>query len=148
MAKLVFVSNEDRIHGILTKIFTGSYIYHVGWLDEESGLFYDMHLLRRRRKWPRYKDSKIEMFDFPEVTGKYLEHQLTNDTSSYGFIDYLLFGLRPFYHLIGRSTRNAGGQICSEACNVDLLNHGFKTGYRATDAPPSPVDLYKWCKTR
>lgn len=145
--KLVFVSNQQRLAGKLTKFFTGEYVYHCGWLDPKAELFYDMHLLRRRRKWPRYTDAELFYYDFPEVTAEYLEHQLTADGSTYGFRDYLLFALRPIYHLFGKSTINAGGQICSEMCNVDLLNSGVKTPYRAGDAPPSPADLFRWCKT-
>ncbi|MDO8294374.1 MAG: hypothetical protein Q7T29_16150 [Gallionella sp.] len=48
-----------------------------------------------------------------------MERQLDVDTATYGWQDYLLFALRPLYHLLGKSTRNAGGVICSEMVNND-----------------------------
>lgn len=144
MAKLVFVSNKNKWLGKLTKLFTGSYVYHCGWLADNN-MFYDMNLLRRRRTWPRYGEDQVELFEIPEITDTYLEFQLTHDTSKYGYVDYLLFALRPLYHLVGLSTRNVGGQICSEMCNIDMLNNGVKTPFRATDESPSPADLHRWC---
>lgn len=146
MAKLVLVSNKHRIAGKLTKLFTGEYIYHAGWLSDE-GMFYDMNLLSRRRQWPRYTDAELFLFDFPEVTTEYLEHQLTTDESTYGVWDYLLFALRPIYHLFGKSTVNVNGQICSEKCANDLRNNGVKLPWKATDPPPSPADLFRWVLT-
>jgi len=142
MTKLVFISNKHTWQGILTKLFTGDYIYHCGWLVDD--MFYDMHLLRRRRSWPRYEDATKYIVEFPQVTKEYLESRLTEDESVYGILDYLLFGLRPIYHFFGVSTRNNGGVICSEMCSNDLSECNVTNPFRASREPPSPVDLYKW----
>ena len=146
--KLAVIFNQDRIFGKLTKIFTGCYAYHVGWVDEERGLFYDMNFINRRRPWPRYRGSNVMLFDVPEVTREYLEHQLTHEESIYGFLEYSLFLVRPIYHLFGKSTRNAGGLICSEKCNNDMRNCGVWTPWEKSDAPPSPCDLYRFMMGR
>jgi hypothetical protein len=109
---------------------------------------YDMHLIRRRRAWPHYPEAQVLLFDAPSVTVEYLEHMLETDTATYGWRDYLLFALRPIYHLLGRSTRNAGGVICSEMINNDIRACGGKTPWHPDDAPPSPCDLYGWLTKR
>lgn len=146
--KLAVIHNKHKLSGKLTNFFTGSYAYHVAWVDEENGLMYDMNLLRRRRPWPHYDDAtELNLYDVPEVTSEYLEHQLTTDESWYGVIDYLLFLTRPLYHLVGKSTRNAGGIICSEQINIDLWNCGVQTPYQLNGEPPSPADIEKWIRT-
>jgi hypothetical protein len=146
--KLAIIKNEHKLSGKLTKFFTDSYAYHVAWVDEKDKVMYDMHLRRRRASWPRYNDStSITFHDFPEVTRQYLEHQLTVDQNVYGVMDYILFGVRPLFHLVGKSTRNAGGVICSEMINIDLWNCGVQTPWRMSDAPPSPGDFERWVKT-
>lgn len=108
---------------------------------------YDMNLLRRRRPWPYYRDGQVLLFDAPgNVTVEYLEAQLTSDENHYGFWDYLLFALRPLYHLIGKSTRNTGGVICSEMVNNDIWECGGRTPWPPAGAPPSPCDFYRWLK--
>ena len=144
--KLAIIFNASKFSGRLTKIFTGCHAYHVAWVDEASGLMYDMHRLRRRRQWPRYHDADVLLFEFPSVTREYLERQLTADGSTYSWLDYLLFALRPVYHLFGRSTRNADGVICSEMVNIDLRACGVETPWDEFMPPPSPCDLYRWCK--
>lgn len=125
---------------ILTKIFTGSTCYHAFFVDEVAGKMYDMHLIRRRRTWPHYPDDRqIILADCPvDVPADYLEHMLDIDEATYGWRDYLLFALRPLYHLFGRSTRNAGGVICSEMVADDLIALGWPV--RFTEVP-SPADL-------
>lgn len=87
------------------------------------------------------------LFDAPAcITAAYLERQLDVDTATYGWQDYLLFALRPLYHLFGKSTRNAGGVICSEMINNDIRACGGVTPWATSDAPPSPCDLYGWLK--
>jgi hypothetical protein len=145
--KLVFVRNDKIVLGILAKIFTRKAIYHLGWRDEEH--FYDMHLNRRRRYWSdvkrRYEKegSNLLEFDVPQVQKSYLEHMLSREYNVYyGFLDYLMFGLRPIYHFFGKSTRNMHGEICSESVNNDLLNSGIKTDWDENTSPPSPTNLY------
>ncbi|ADE10490.1 hypothetical protein [Sideroxydans lithotrophicus] len=145
MVKLGIIINGDKPSGRLTKFFTGCAAYHVVWVDEEGGRMYDMNLLRRRRKWPYYPQDQVALFDAPgKVTVEYLEEKLTSDENVYGFVDYLLFSLRWLYHLVGKSTRNAGGKICSETINDDIWECGGETPWKPGDAPPSPCDLLRW----
>lgn len=147
--KLAIIINANKLSGRLTRFFTGCPAYHAAWVDEEAGLMYDMNLLRRRRKWPYYPQDQVALFDAPgNVTRAYLEDKLTSDENHYGFVDYLLFALRPLYHLFGKSTRNAGGVICSEMVNVDIWNCGGTTPWRPSEPPPSPCDLYAFMSGR
>lgn len=132
----------------LTKIFTKCPAYHVGFLHEESNMFYDMWWLRRRRVWPRYQDKTVFMFDAPEVTQEYLEHKLSTDDSEYGVLDYLQFALKPLYHVFGLSTKNAGGMICSEMVNSDVWACGGTTPFDPEQSPPSPCELWAWLKNK
>jgi hypothetical protein len=123
----------------LTKLFTGSKCYHIGWVDEENSKFYDMNLLRRRKVWPCYPPERVILVDSPvEVTSKFLEDQLDIDEQHYGIFDYLLFIIRPVYHFFGTSTRNAGGVICSEMIENDLMANGWKSPFVEV---PSPGDF-------
>lgn len=134
--KIAFIYGK-RPSSILTKLFTGSTCYHVGFTDGAN--FWDMNLLRRRRLWPLYPDSHVVLAECPvDVPIDYLEHMLDIDEATYGWRDYLLFALRPFYHLIGKSTRNAGGVICSEMVFNDLKALGWPVQF---DEVPSPADL-------
>jgi hypothetical protein len=131
----------------MTSIFTKCPAYHVAWVDLEENLMYDMSWLRRRRVWPQYIDQEVVLYDFPIVTKEYLEHKLSTDNSDYGFVDFVLFALRPIYHLFGKSTRNASGVICSEMVNNDIIACGGTTPFDPVNAPPSPCDIYKWVLT-
>lgn len=145
MAQLAIFYNQHSWMGKLTKIFTGSYAYHAGWICEAEDKFYDMHLIRRRRIWSKERiDREYRLYDFPFVTYNYLEMMNDIDINTYGFIDYILFAVRPVYHLFGKSTRNMHGVICSEMCNWDLIRCGYTTPFSATTEPPSPADLEKW----
>ena len=104
--QLVFIYG-DKLSSKLTKLFTGSTCYHVGFTDGVK--FWDMNLIRRRRLWPLYPVDRIIVTECPApVTAEYLEHMLDTCDARYGVWDYLLFGLRPLYHLFGKSTRTAG----------------------------------------
>lgn len=143
--KLAIILNRKRFSAKLTKLFTGCYAYHCAWVDEQQGKMWDMHLIRRRRTWPHYgPDTEVELFDIPQVTSEYLERQLESDRNQYSIKDYLLFALRPIYHLFGKNTRNAKGLICSEMINFDMRVCGVSTPWDVMDAPPSPCDLFKW----
>lgn len=123
---------------LLTLIVTGSACYHVGFADDEY--FWDMHLIRRRRLWPEYK-AKHQVITAPcpvEVTREYLDRMMDTDESTYGVLDYLLFALRPIYHLFGESTRNRKGVICSEMVYDDLVKNGWDVRFKEV---PSPADL-------
>lgn len=148
MAKLAIFYNH-RLSGRLTKLFTGSFAYHVGWICEAEDKFYDMHLIRRRRVWSEEKTGRDYILrDFPMVTHDYLELQLDEDINTYGVIDYVMFAFRPIYHLFGKSTRNASGVICSEMCNYDLIRCGYKTPWKVIDEVPAPADFEKWLKDK
>ncbi len=140
MAMKIGFAYGRKPSSILTKIFTGSTCYHVFFVDESIGKMYDMHLIRRRRAWPHYPaDRQIILVDCPvDVPFGYLEGMLDTDEATYGWRDYLLFALRPIYHLFGRSTRNAGGVICSEMVADDLIACGWRVRFPEV---PSPADL-------
>lgn len=125
------------ISSVLSKIFTGSTCYHVGFTDGVK--FWDMNLIRRRRLWPLYPPEHVILAACPiAITVDYLDHELDTDDATYGMVDYLLFGLRWFYHLVGRSTRNAGGVICSEMIANDMAANGWTVRFAEV---PSPADL-------
>lgn len=135
--KVAFIYGKQP-SSALTRFFTGSECYHVGLTDGRH--FWDMNLIRRRRLWPGlYPESHVRLAECPvEVTTEYLEHRLDTDEATYGWADYLLFALRPLYHLFGRSTRNAGGVICSEMVYNDLKVNGWSVRFEEV---PSPADL-------
>ena len=137
--KLAFISNKNKLSGKLTKFFTGTFCYHVAFVDLKTGRMYDMNLLRRKRLWPYYDSEEIRLVECPvDVPAEYLEAKLLTDENHYGFFDYCLFALRPLFHLFGKSTRNAGGVICSEMVYEDLKANGWQ---RRFDEVPSPADL-------
>jgi hypothetical protein len=135
--KVAFIYGHEP-SSTLTRFFTGSTCYHVGFTDGVQ--FWDMNLLRRRRRWAGlYPADKVVLVDTPvPVSREFLEELLETDDSRYGFFDYLLFGLRWAYHLVGASTRNAGGTICSELVAEDLAACGWTVRFPEV---PSPADL-------
>lgn len=135
--KIAFIYGHG-LSSALTRFFTGSSCYHVGFTD--GAHFWDMNLLRRRRVWPGlYDQAKVILADCPvAVSRDFLEHRLETDESTYGFADYLLFALRPIYHLFGASTRNRGGVICSEMVAADLIINGWAVHFSEV---PSPATL-------
>ena len=137
--KVGFIYSKKKLSGKLTKFWTGSYCYHVVLVDEEKGRMYDQHLIFRRRFWPHYDPASVLLVDTPvEVSREYLECLLDTDENTYGWLDYLLFALRPLFHLFGLSTPNAKGIICSELIDTILKIHGWK--YEIYEVP-SPADL-------
>ncbi len=147
--KLAIIFNQHKLSGRLTKFWTGCYAYHVAWVDEASGKMWDMNLIRRRRAWPHYDADQVLLFDAPEnVTAAYLERRLETDDNTYGWQDYVMFALRPLFHLFGKSTPNAGGEICSEMVNDDIWVTGGSTPWPPDGPPPSPCDFYRWLSVR
>lgn len=122
----------------LTLLATGSTCYHVGFTDEYH--FWDMNLLRRRRLWEGlYPQKSTIVAESPvKVTSEFLNLKLDTDNSRYGILDYILFALRPIYHLFGKSTRNMRGIICSEMVANDMIENGWKARFKEV---PSPSDL-------
>jgi hypothetical protein len=144
--KLVFIYGKP-ISSALTKFFTGSTCYHVGFTDGVK--FWDMNKIRRRRLWPNlYPAERVLLAELPPectLDAAYLDYKLDTDDQHYGNWDYLAFGLRWFYHLVGKSTVNYGGIICSEMCVDDMINTGWRLPahvdfYRRAEVP-SPADL-------
>lgn len=128
---------KKPLSSALTKLVTGSTCYHVGFTDGVK--FWDMNLLRRRRVWPLYPDDHVILAPCPvPVSAEYLEGKLETDGARYGIVDYVLFGLRWFYRLIGKRVRNAPGTICSEMVADDLAANGWAVRF---DEVPSPADL-------
>lgn len=135
--KIAFIYGKQP-SSALTKTFTGSTCYHVGFTDGVH--FWDMNLIRRRRVWAGlYDPAKVILAECPvAVSAAFLESRLETDDSTYGFVDYLMFALRPLYHLFGASTRNRGGVICSEMIAGDLVINGWPTRFAEV---PSPAQL-------
>lgn len=135
--KIAFIYGKQP-SSLLTKLFTGSTCYHVGFTDGER--FWDMNLIRRRRVWPGlYAPEKVILAECPvAISAAFLESRLETDDSTYGFADYLMFALRPLYHLVGKSTRNRGGVICSEMVAGDLVINGWPQRFAEV---PSPAQL-------
>lgn len=135
--QIVFVYGKQP-SATLTRLFTGSTCYHVGFTDGRH--FWDMNLIRRRRLWDgMYPPEHVRLVECPvAVTAEYLDHKLDTDDSTYGWKDYILFALRPVYHLFGRSTRNLGGVICSELVYGDLRACGWDGWFAEV---PSPADM-------
>jgi hypothetical protein len=137
--KIGFIYSESKLSGKLTKFWTGSYCYHVCIVDEDNGKMYDQHLLFRRRRWPHYDPAQVKLVDSPvNITKEYLENLLDIDENAYGWKDYMLFALRPLYHLFGKSTPNTGGIICSELVYNILVENGWNISMIEV---PSPADL-------
>lgn len=122
----------------LTRIFTGSTCYHVGFTDGEW--FWDMHQHRRVGPWKgRYPLARVILVDCPvPVTARFLDDQVLDQTVVYGFRDYIAFAFRWAYHLVGKSTRNYGGEICSEWVGNVLRLFGWPKTFPEVE---SPADL-------
>lgn len=134
--KIAFIYGKQP-SSTLTKFFTGSACYHVGFTNGDK--FWDMNLIRRRRVWPLYPAERVLLAECPvAVSEEYLDHMLDTDEATYGWRDYLLFALRPLFHLFGKSTRNAGGVICSEMVANDLMANNWQHEFAEV---PSPADL-------
>lgn len=134
--KVAFVYGKQP-SSTLTKFFTGSTCYHVGFTDGVR--FWDMNLIRRRRLWPLYPEARVRLADCPvAIDAEYLDRMLDTDDNHYGWLDYAMFALRPLYHLFGQSTRNARGVICSEMVADDLRVNGWTVLFAEV---PSPADL-------
>lgn len=129
------------------KAVTGCYSYHCGFLMQDTQMFYDMFWMRRRKPWasvmnqPNHAGSVFKIIDSPvEIPEQYLIDRILNNNTHYGVIDYIRFGFRWAYHLVGKTTPNANGTICSEMINEDLIAHHWHVVYKEV---PSPCDLIK-----
>jgi hypothetical protein len=127
---------DGGISSKLTRFFTGSQAYHVGFTDGNK--LWDMNLLRRRRLWSEKAAGNHLLVECPvTVPAWFLENRLDTDASRYGVLDYLAFGLRRF---IKRLRFNGKGVICSEMVLLDLKACGWTPPAWLPDVP-SPADL-------
>lgn len=137
MIQIAIISNPSKISGLLTKLFTGSYAYHVGFVDTEHGKFYDMNLLFRRRLWPHYPEHTVKFYRCPvEVTGEMLEHELDTSEDWYGVLDYFAFG---FKKLFAGKRPSFKGETCSEKVEQILVKAGWESPFKGFT--PSPADF-------
>jgi hypothetical protein len=140
---IIHAPAKEKLSARLTLHFTGSTAYHCGFVDEESGTFYDMSWIPRKTNWPRYHAPKfVYLYDVPKLTKDTCELFLKQDSEiKYGVMDYILFGFRWAFHLVGKSTPNAGGWICSEMCAAWLTAVGYDIEMQPV---PSPATLESW----
>lgn len=145
MIQLAIIYSRKKLTAKLCKFFTGEYAYHCGFVDFENDTFYDMYFTPRKVSWKakKYKDVTLH----PTIlNASDCEEYLKQDSLHmvYSLFDYWLFAIRPIYHLIGKSTPNANGIICSEMCNNWLWRKkpGI-TPFNPLSAPPSPADFVR-----
>lgn len=142
MIHIAIISNPDKLSGKLTRFFTGSYAYHIGFVDTERGKFYDMNLLFRRRLWPHYDPKHVTLYECPvPVTSETLEFFLDTDNDWYGVFDYIAFGIKK---LLPGYRPSFKGAICSEKVDEILVFSGWLSPFMAS--PPSPADFEKVLK--
>lgn len=152
--KIIFFEHDqssgwERLYTLALKLFSGSRIKHVGYLDVKSQMFHEMKETFVSVPWgPRLAEAlrdgdKIRIVDAPE----YISPETTNalhiaagNGIQYGVVDYILFAIRPIYRLIGKPVRNYGGWICSEIVYIALRIEGWAKTYVSV---PSPGDLYR-----
>jgi hypothetical protein len=145
--QLAIISSKTKLSGKLTKFWTGSYAYHCGFVDIASDTFYDMHLNPRCTTWTEHGYKDVQLFDVNITREECQRYRIQDRKEIYGFVDYTLFALRKIYHLLGYSTRNGGGIICSEMLNNWLWRKDTgATPFNPMDAPPSPADLERFFK--
>jgi len=145
---IALFKNDKIILGHLTKIFTGSYVYHIAFITDD-GWIYEMNLkgLLRKRITDVSAGTKILIYKVPvDISEDYLIHRTLEQKEFYGFLDYLMFGIR----CLGIKLRfNGKGLICSEYINQVLWKFGYKTPWKPKiDSPPSPADFERLFLTR
>lgn len=148
MSMKIAIIKGKGLHGwsILSKVFTGCRAFHVGFLSEKTGYFYDISLLQSRRKilWTesKYAAMDVELFNC-RVNEGYLASKLVDDSSYYGILAYLMFGFRKF----GFKVTSSKGIVCSEMVNNDIRHFRTETPWPPEAAPPSPCDLLRHYRT-
>lgn len=153
--KVIFFSRPKSFKNRAVALFTGCPFYHVGFLQWDEEEVYDMYFMRRKRtlaEVQRDNDHEKMVFaivDSPvEIPTKYFQDKILHQNEKYGFLDLLLFAVRPLYNLFGKTTRNQGGIICSEMVNNDLKAHdkyqlAWKCNHPQVD---SPCDIWRHLK--
>ena len=136
MIVIAIISNPKKLSGRLTRFFTGSPAYHIGFVDTEHGKFYDQNLLFRRRLWPHYGDQGVKLYKCPVLVSRDdLEGELDTREDWYGVLDYLFFGLRK---MVPSATHSFKGAICSEVVEEILKKCGWQSPFLNV---PSPADF-------
>lgn len=147
--QIVFVLNNRRLSGRLTRFFTGCYCYHVGIRIGDK--FYDMKWRRRVRDWKPsyYPNDRYIVFNSPvKINEKFLIEKMIGTDAHYGFKDYLLFALKPLFKLFKIPLKNQDGMICSEQVNNDLIDMGWNSPWSKTEHPPSPCEMLRYFKSK
>lgn len=129
---------KSFIPALLTKAFTGSTAFHCGFLDTKDNTFFDMYKIPRKCIWPRYRAPKyITAYRAPLMTREHLEYFIKRDSSiSYGYLDYLAFGIKKVLSTLGFTTDvneghievklpNFRGRICSELLTAWAAQVGY-----------------------
>jgi hypothetical protein len=148
MVKIVIITSESKFSGKMTKFWTNSFAYHIGFVDLETDTFYDMFWIPRKSFWSSHKYDNYQLYDC-DLTVANCEYFLKFDSTTqvYSFWDYALFGIRGILHFFGKNTTNAGGWICSEMVNVWLWRgRKYATPFNPDIEPPSPADFEQWLK--
>jgi len=141
--KVAIIKSKKNILGWMTRIFTGCWAYHIGFLNETTGVFYDVGSDGRRAiMWDSfYKPSRMQVELFKcKVTEHYLKGMVSTSVERYGFVDYFLF----FFRWLGFKVKNMKGVICSEMVNRDLRKFSVSTPWHPNKPPPSPCDMLDW----
>lgn len=158
----IIYGKPGKFSADLTQFFTGCRAYHICYVVPKSGMAYDQHLLFRRFEWAgKYKPEQVELYDCPyPITEEELIEEMLSDidqlcnskgsiwqrllNTMYGWRDYLLWGLRPLYHALGKSTPNLGGRVCSGRIRDIGASRGWFALGKVTDPEPSPCDWAKY----
>lgn len=148
MRLVAFSNNTNKVSNAITRFFTGSPVYHLGWLDVDRKVLYDFHFVRRSRPWPLpCKSSTFEFKDLPGVTLEYIKDKTLEARLKPTFKDRVLFTLRFAYHLLGLSTRGVGGHTAASEANSDLLACGYNTPWLLVKPPLNPAVVFTWAKS-
>lgn len=154
MVKLVFFHSRRNLLGKLTRLFTGSYIYHCGILVDSSILL-DMYLTPRARLYQSIlndtSNHTVEI-ELPESVdkSKVLAYFLQTSAKGtlYSITDYMLFAIRPLLDKLSLTAVNTAGLICSEWANECIA---YASSYKVVlyplhKGPPSPNHLFEASK--
>jgi hypothetical protein len=137
--QIVVISNPDKLSGKLTKWATGSYAYHIAFVDTELSKMWDMNIIFRRRIWPHYRPECVRFYECPTLlTVEDLELELDTSTDVYGVLDYSFFALKKIFSM--NKAPSFKGKICSEKVLDILVRHGWRNPFKSV---PSPADFEK-----
>lgn len=145
--KIALFTNHRSFLSRLTKIVTKSETYHIAFITDDYKYIYEMNIrgMIRKRVDETNKHTTIKIYDCPVVIPEeYLIEEILERIYKYGFLDYILFGIRA---LGVKLTIDGEGIICSEHVNETLHKHGYKTPWNPDEPPPSPADFERFFAT-